>query len=37
MWLLPALLLAAAIVCSIPLSGYFAWLLVVKYRAPRVI
>ena len=37
MWLLPALLLAAAIVCSIPLSGYFAWLMDGKYRAPRVI
>jgi potassium-transporting ATPase potassium-binding subunit len=37
MWLLPALLLATAIVCSIPLSGYFAWLMDGKYRAPRVI
>jgi potassium-transporting ATPase potassium-binding subunit len=37
MWLLPALLLAAAIVCSIPLSGYFAWLMDGKYRAPRVL
>jgi K+-transporting ATPase ATPase A chain len=37
MWLLPALLLAAAIVCSIPLSGYFAWLMDGKYRAPRVV
>src|ERR1700729_306890 len=37
MWLLPALLLAVAIVCSIPLSGYFAWLMDGKYRAPRVL
>jgi K+-transporting ATPase ATPase A chain len=37
MWLLPALLLAGAIVCSIPLSGYFAWLMDGKYRAPRVL
>jgi potassium-transporting ATPase potassium-binding subunit len=37
MWLLPALLLAAALVCSIPLSGYFAWLMDGKYRAPRVL
>ena len=37
MWLLPALLLAAAIVCSIPLSGYFAWLMDGKYRAPRAL
>ena len=37
MWLLPALLLVAAIVCSIPLSGYFAWLMDGKYRAPRVL
>jgi potassium-transporting ATPase potassium-binding subunit len=35
MWLLPALLLIAAIVCSIPLSAYFAWLMDGKYRAPR--
>ncbi|MBV9286565.1 MAG: potassium-transporting ATPase subunit A [Hyphomicrobiales bacterium] len=37
MWLLPALLIAAAIVCSIPLSAYFAWLMDGKYRAPRVL
>jgi potassium-transporting ATPase potassium-binding subunit len=37
MWLLPALLLATAIVCSIPLSSYFAWLMDGKYRAPRVV
>ena len=37
MWLLPALLLLTAIVCSIPLSGYFAWLMDGKYRAPRVL
>lgn len=36
MWLLPALLIATAIVCSIPLSAYFAWLMDGKYRAPRV-
>ncbi len=35
MWLLPALLLATAIVCSIPLSAYFAWLMDGKYHAPR--
>jgi potassium-transporting ATPase potassium-binding subunit len=37
MWLLPALLLMTAIVCSIPLSAYFAWLMDGKYRAPRVL
>jgi K+-transporting ATPase ATPase A chain len=37
MWLLPALLIATAIVCSIPLSAYFAWLMDGKYRAPRVL
>jgi potassium-transporting ATPase potassium-binding subunit len=37
MWLLPALLLLTAIVCSIPLSGYFAWLMDGKYRPPRVL
>jgi K+-transporting ATPase ATPase A chain len=37
MWLLPALLLLTAIVCSIPLSGYFAWLMDGKYRAPRAL
>jgi potassium-transporting ATPase potassium-binding subunit len=37
MWLLPALLLLAAIVLSIPLSAYFAWLMDGKYRAPRVL
>jgi K+-transporting ATPase ATPase A chain len=37
MWLLPALLIAAAIACSIPLSAYFAWLMDGKYRAPRVL
>ena len=35
MWLLPALLLATAIILSIPLSAYFAWLMDGKYRAPR--
>jgi potassium-transporting ATPase potassium-binding subunit len=35
MWLLPALLLATAIVLSIPLSAYFAWLMDGKYHAPR--
>ncbi|MFZ2109840.1 MAG: hypothetical protein WAV18_31450 [Roseiarcus sp.] len=35
MWLLPALLLATAMVLSIPLSAYFAWLMDGKYRAPR--
>src|SRR5579863_8857310 len=35
MWLLPALLLATAIVLSVPLSAYFAWLMDGKYRAPR--
>src|SRR5580693_5436386 len=37
MWLLPGLLLLTAIVCSIPLSSYFAWLMDGKYRAPRVV
>jgi K+-transporting ATPase ATPase A chain len=37
MWLLPILLLATAIVLSIPLSAYFAWLMDGKYRAPRVL
>ena len=37
MWLLPALLLATAIVLSIPLSAYFAWIMDGKYRAPRVL
>ena len=37
MWLLPALLIATAIACSIPLSAYFAWLMDGKYRAPRVL
>jgi len=35
MWLLPALLILAAIACSIPLSAYFAWLMDGRYRAPR--
>jgi potassium-transporting ATPase potassium-binding subunit len=35
MWLLPALLLITAIVLSIPLSAYFAWLMDSKYHAPR--
>ena len=35
MWLLPALLLISAIVLSIPLSAYFAWLMDGKYHAPR--
>jgi hypothetical protein len=33
MYLLPALLLATAIVLSIPLNAYFAWLMDGKYRA----
>ena len=37
MWLLPALLIVAAIACSIPLSAYFAWLMDGRYRAPRVL
>jgi K+-transporting ATPase ATPase A chain len=37
MWLLPILLLATAVVLSIPLSAYFAWLMDGKYRAPRVL
>ena len=37
MWLLPALLILAAIACSIPLSAYFAWLMDGRYRAPRVL
>jgi K+-transporting ATPase ATPase A chain len=37
MWLLPALLMATAIVLSIPLSAYFAWLMDGKYRAPRAL
>ena len=32
MWLLPALLLVTAIVLSIPLSPYFAWIMDGKYR-----
>jgi K+-transporting ATPase ATPase A chain len=35
MWLLPALLLIAAIALSVPLSAYFAWLMDGKYHAPR--
>jgi potassium-transporting ATPase potassium-binding subunit len=35
MWLLPFLLLVTAIVLSIPLSAYFAWLMDGKYHAPR--
>jgi K+-transporting ATPase ATPase A chain len=37
MWLLPALLMVTAIVLSIPLSAYFAWLMDGKYRAPRAL
>jgi K+-transporting ATPase ATPase A chain len=37
LWLLPALLMLTAIVLSIPLSSYFAWLMDGKYRAPRVL
>jgi K+-transporting ATPase ATPase A chain len=37
LWLLPVLLMATAIVLSIPLSAYFAWLMDGKYRAPRVL
>jgi potassium-transporting ATPase potassium-binding subunit len=37
MWLLPALLLLTAIVLSIPLGAYFAWLMDGKYRAPRLL
>jgi potassium-transporting ATPase potassium-binding subunit len=34
MWTLPVLLLAAAIIVSIPLSRYFAWIMDGRYRAP---
>src|ERR1700722_18751731 len=34
MWTLPTLLLAAAIIVSIPLSRYFAWIMEGRYRAP---
>jgi K+-transporting ATPase ATPase A chain len=37
MWLLPALLLATAILLSIPLSKYFAWLMDGRYNAPRLL
>src|SRR5580658_2208727 len=37
MWLLPATLILTAVVLSIPLSAYFAWLMDGKYRAPRVL
>jgi K+-transporting ATPase ATPase A chain len=34
MWTLPVLLLAAAIIVSIPLSRYFAWIMDGRDRAP---
>jgi K+-transporting ATPase ATPase A chain len=36
MWLLPILLLAIAIVASIPLSRYFAWIMDGKYKPLRL-
>ena len=33
MGLLPALLIATAVVLSVPLSAYFAWIMDGKYRA----
>jgi potassium-transporting ATPase potassium-binding subunit len=35
MWTLPFLLLALAILLSIPLSKYFAWIMDGRYKAPR--
>ncbi|MFP3187188.1 MAG: potassium-transporting ATPase subunit KdpA, partial [Paraburkholderia sp.] len=37
MWTLPLLILVTAIVVSIPLSRYMAWILDGRYRAPRVL
>ena len=37
MWLLPALLIITAVVLSVPLSAYFAWLMDGKYKAPRIL
>ena len=37
MWLLPTLLIVTAIVLSVPLSAYFAWLMDGKYKAPRIL
>jgi len=37
MWLLPTLLIITAIVLSVPLSAYFAWLMDGKYRPPRIV
>jgi K+-transporting ATPase ATPase A chain len=37
MWLLPALTLVTAVLISIPLSRYMAWIMDGKYRAPRVL
>jgi K+-transporting ATPase ATPase A chain len=37
MWLLPTTLILTAVVLSIPLSAYFAWLMDGKYRAPRIL
>ena len=35
MWLLPALILLTALLISIPLSRYMAWIMDGRYRAPR--
>jgi potassium-transporting ATPase potassium-binding subunit len=35
MWTLPILLLAVTILLSIPLSGYLAWIMDGRFRAPR--
>ncbi len=35
MWTLPILLLAAAVLLSIPLSRYFTWIMEGRYHAPR--
>jgi K+-transporting ATPase ATPase A chain len=37
MWTLPLLILVTAIVVSIPLSRYMAWILDGRYRAPGVL
>jgi len=37
MWLLPLLIVATAVVLSIPLSRYLAWIMEGNYRAPRVL
>ncbi|HXK26598.1 MAG TPA: potassium-transporting ATPase subunit KdpA [Myxococcota bacterium] len=36
MWLLPALILLTALLISIPLSRYMAWIMDGRYRAPRL-